>query len=73
MERGIMKLLFKFKDGLIVEQELKSSSEVLGEGDFLRLILESKEQNRDISIEAENLNLQRKYQDLYSVEIVLVD
>jgi hypothetical protein len=71
MERAEMKLVFKFIDGLIVEQELKSSAEVLGEGDFLRLILESKEQNRDITIEANDLRITRKYQDVYSVEIVL--
>lgn len=60
-----MKIITKFKDGTTFISEVGENSPLVG--DFLALLEEGKDNNANV-----NLNGQvRKFEELYSVEIVL--
>ena len=57
----------KFKDGSFAETDLGQDFTIEGSGDFLRGLLVGKEKNSDIII---NDTITRKYEDVYSVELI---
>ncbi|MBL3612668.1 hypothetical protein R0833_17120 [Bacillus amyloliquefaciens] len=58
-----LKVLFKFKDGMLFESELDGS-----EGDFVKTIVNGKKNNATLTL---NGNIVRRYDELYSVEFVM--
>ncbi|MDD2212175.1 MAG: hypothetical protein PHW39_02900 [Syntrophomonadaceae bacterium] len=60
-----MKLIFKFADGIIYETD---GDQHTIEGDFLRTVLKGIKDNGTINLN--NGQLYKKWQDLYSIEIV---
>jgi hypothetical protein len=58
-----VKVLFKFKDGMIFESEMDGS-----EGDFVKTILNGRKNNATLTL---NESIVRSYDELYSVEFVL--
>ncbi|MCY8277372.1 MULTISPECIES: hypothetical protein [Bacillus subtilis group] len=58
-----VKVLFKFKDGMIFESEMDGN-----EGDFVKTILNGRKNNATLTL---NESIVRSYDDLYSVEFVL--
>lgn len=68
-----MKIVFKFKDGVTVTQDFPDDNiKISGDSNFLDLLLKGKRDNEIIAVEGTNGNvLERRYSELYSVEIVL--
>lgn len=62
-----MKLVLKFKDGMNAQVDLGDDFTIEGTGNFFELIRQGKENNGDIEFN----DINRKYDDLYSLEIIL--
>ncbi|WP_322552009.1 hypothetical protein AAB109_11220 [Priestia megaterium] len=62
-----MKILVKFKDGMVIDVPIQEGSSFLGQGNLLELIQKGKELNSTIQFG----DLERRYSDLYSYEIIL--
>jgi len=62
-----VKILVKFKDGMVIEVPIQEGSGFLGQGNLLELIQKGKELNSTIQFG----DLERRYSDLYSYEIIL--
>ncbi|WP_145628588.1 hypothetical protein [Bacillus licheniformis] len=58
-----LQVVLKFKDGMIFKSEIDGT-----EGDFIKTILNGKKNNATITL---NESIDRKYDELYSVEFVL--
>ncbi len=63
----LVKILVKFKDGMVIEVPIQEESDFLGQGNLLELIQKGKELNSPIQFG----DLERRYSDLYSYEIIL--
>jgi hypothetical protein len=63
----LVKILVKFKDGMVIEVPIQEGSGFLGQGNLLELIRKGKELNSTIQFG----DLERRYSDLYSYEIIL--
>jgi hypothetical protein len=62
-----VKILVKFKDGMVIDVPIQEGSGFLGQGNLLELIQKGKELNSTIQFG----DLERRYSDLYSYEIIL--
>ncbi len=63
----LVKILVKFKDGMVIDVPIQEGSSFLGQGNLLELIQKGKELNSTIQFG----DLERRYSDLYSYEIIL--
>ncbi|MFE7082548.1 hypothetical protein [Priestia megaterium] len=63
-----MQLLFNFKDGMTVEWPIEDNTIISSEENLIKLLRTNKEMNATIRINGE---LERKFDELRSVEIVL--
>jgi hypothetical protein len=61
-----VKILVKFKDGMVIDVPIQEGSGFLGQGNLLELIQKGKELNSTIQFG----DLERRYSDLYSYEII---
>lgn len=71
-----MKIILKFKDGVTVTNNFTGDDpETSGQGDLLELLAKGKRENGDISVTDSSTGevSERKYNDLYSLEIVMSD
>lgn len=62
-----MKILVKFKDGMVVEVPVQEGAGFLGQGNFFELVQKGKELNSTIQFG----NVERRYDELYSFEIIV--
>lgn len=65
-----MKLILKFNDGSISTQVI-DEPKVEGDGDFLRIILNTKKENKKVTIKTNDGDIIKDGKDLYSAEIIL--
>ncbi|AJA49544.1 hypothetical protein CPAST_c34830 [Clostridium pasteurianum DSM 525 = ATCC 6013] len=73
-----MKFILKFKDGSSFPAEVNDTNNGIGKimceqnGDFLNTILTGKERDESITLSGENGKKEQvKYNELYSIEIIL--
>ena len=66
-----MKLILKFKDGMTVTNEFGKDLKIEGQGNLFELLAKGKEFNRNITLDTQQGVIERKFSDLYSIEIVL--
>lgn len=67
-----MKLVLKFKDGMTFTQDM-TGWDISGNGNFFELLRLGKEGNKPITVTDTSTNtvFERKFEDLYSFEIVV--
>lgn len=65
-----MKLLFKFNDGMVVKHDLGNNFKVFERGGFFKLLLDLKEKDVPIDINHLGIKFEKKFSELYSIEIV---
>lgn len=71
-----MKLILKFKDGMSATQEYTDEEfKVVAMGNFIEPMLKGKENNGTITAtdNETGIKVEKRYSDLYSVEIVFAD
>lgn len=67
-----MKLLLKFKDGIVIQQDLDGTTSFLsGNETLIEILRKAKEQNGPIILDNENIRVERRFEELYSVEILM--
>lgn len=68
----MMKLVFIFNDGLTYTQDHDAPLSLAGEGDFIDRLHQGKVNNAQITFTDKNgTTIQRRYNDLHSVNIVM--
>lgn len=65
----MLKLILKFNDGMVIDSGQITSPRFEGQGNFLQMLLEYKKDPKAV-VQLEG-KIERKFTDLYSVEIVL--
>lgn len=63
----------KFKDGITVTQNLGDDFNVSGQSNLFDLLKKGKANNRAISLDTQDGVIEKKYSDLYSIEIIVAD
>ncbi|MDE3837921.1 hypothetical protein C0966_00670 [Bacillus methanolicus] len=66
-----MKIVFKFKDGMNVTQDVPEKVKITGNGNFFEETRKGIEQNGEIRIPTNDGDIVRRYSELYSIEIII--
>lgn len=68
-----MKLLIKLKDGSSVANDIGEDFNVFGQGNLLELLKKGKENNQSVTLDTQHGRLEKKFSDIYSIEIVIAN
>lgn len=63
----------KFKDGITVTQNLGDDFNVSGQSNLFDLLKKGKANNSAISLDTQDGVIEKKYSDLYSIEVIVAD